>query len=346
LADYVDLVDTDGVTGDYPSLSLCEANSESDHSAGAGDTLTWQCQASSGSDDTTAVTVSGNTVDSIIIEGIDFPSDGIWDDTKYVLAPTSNVNALTISQGDVTVFNIQIDVSTSERPGILVHGLTTGTINIIGNIIRATGVSDYQYLSLILVDEANPYTLNIINNVIYNNHSGYSKGIHINKVTPTINVINNTIYNIIGAAEGVGISTENGPTCSVINNVVFGCTNDISDHSGGGMTINYNATDDGDGTNAIDLNENASGEWDAAFTNYGAGNFSVKDVDSLLYLASEITQADNALVPSDDIIGNPRNTGAGEQTSVGAFEYVGGAAAIAPTGVLYGPLMGSLGGPI
>lgn len=328
MADYTDIVDPDeGVGYDYASLSDCEAGSETAHSAGGGDTLTWQCRSSSGSDDTTAVTVSGNTVDSITIEGIDFPSDGVWDGTKYVLSPSVNTPALEISQGIVTVKNIQIDVSTSQRPGVEVDNLTTGTVDIVGNIIHASGDGDYQYLSLITIVEADPYTVNIINNLLYNNNGSYGKGIHVNVATPTINVINNTIYGITGAY-GVGISTENGPTCSVINNVVFGCNDDISDHSDGGMTINYNASDDGDGTNAIALNENASGEWDAAFTDYSNGDFSVQDTDSLLYLASEITQADDANVPSDDIIGTARNTGAGEQICIGAFEYVSGDAGV------------------
>ena len=123
-----------------------------------------------------------------------------------------------------------------------------------------------------------------------------------------INVWNNTI-----TESGTGINLISSTTRLVAkNNAVFNNTNDFNNC--GSATLDYNASDDGDGTNAVALNENASGEWTASFTDYAAGDFSVKDASAPIY---NVCNGDpSSGVYSDDITGFTR-TG---NWDMGAFE--------------------------
>ena len=58
-------------------------------------------------------------------------------------------------------------------------------------------------------------------------------------------------------------------------------------------------------------------------------NVQVKDSSSTLFKASDITNADDSNVPTVDIVGNTRNTAAGESTSIGAWANIDEAAAAA-----------------
>ena len=86
------------------------------------------------------------------------------------------------------------------------------------------------------------------------------------------------------------------------------------------FTLSYCANDD-DGdthTGRVDLNENASGEWAAAFTNYSASppDFSVKDSSSALYNAGTSL----AGTVDVDIIDTARPQAS--TYDIGAVEYV------------------------
>lgn len=121
----------------------------------------------------------------------------------------------------------------------------------------------------------------------------------------------NTIYNCTYALR------QRSGTFYAYNNILVGNSDDFN----GTITADYNMSDDQDG-GSHDLAP-ASNNWANEMPNYASYDFSIINTGNA-YLGSELTQADNSYIPTNDIIGTARNTGAGEQTSVGAFEYATG----------------------
>lgn len=238
MADYTDIVDPDNGAGtDYTSLTLWEANAETDHSAGAGDTLTAQCRSSSGSDDTALVGISGNTVDSITIVGIDFPSDGIFDADKYTLNVTASAAyqyiIMHVDALPLTVKNIQIKSTgsnTNELYGIASVNSTSGDILIDGCIIdiSATGGTIHGI-------GATYGEITVQNSIILNCED-------IGIVSFGYNNANITAYNNVISGCGIGIERSHSGTSISTNNAVFNNTNDFN----GTITIDHCASDDVD----------------------------------------------------------------------------------------------------
>ncbi len=86
------------------------------------------------------------------------------------------------------------------------------------------------------------------------------------------------------------------------------------------VTGNFLATDDGDGSNPVDISPGGTeaDDWNDAFTDYTSGNFTVKNIDSVLYQAG-LDQSSDSEVPSEDIAGNSRTDGL---ESIGAWEFL------------------------
>jgi hypothetical protein len=127
----------------------------------------------------------------------------------------------------------------------------------------------------------------------------------------TVHSYHNTIYNM--SSDGI---ESDGLTSYCINNAVF---NNVDDFQDAFTTLDSNASDSAEGTNAVNLNSNASGEWTASFTDYANYDFTVKDASSLLYNAGgSITPWTTLTGDSDplgaDIKGDTRAT-----TDIGAF---------------------------
>jgi hypothetical protein len=128
--------------------------------------------------------------------------------------------------------------------------------------------------------------------------------------------------------KGIDISDSYG-SYSLQNLAIFNNNDDFGGSQIGGATIDYCASDDGDGTNAIDWDSEAT-DWAANFTDYSNGDFSVKDTSADIY------QAGTDLSSSDgiwrDIAGNERSA----TPCIGAFEYVaaGGGLSI-PVAMMY-----------
>jgi hypothetical protein len=128
------------------------------------------------------------------------------------------------------------------------------------------------------------------------------------------------IYHSLITKMGYGIADYPEDTVENVKNcVLFNNTDDFFFVD----SITNCASDDGEGDNAILLNENASGEWEACFVDYANGNYKVKDKSSLLYnagvdLTNEFTTIDGETNPLKyDILGNERTT-----WDVGPFAYV------------------------
>ena len=327
-AQIIRYVDPDVVAGDssgdswinaYASLSAWEAAEETDLDT-ANNYMTVYCRSLSGTQDTTSCTISGWTTsatDYIEIIGADFPANGIYDGTKYVLHNNdSDQYALLISEEYVRLHNIQVAVTGSganDRRGIGVFGVGTANIYIdscyIKGFYTGTGVG-----TGINSNDAD-LTLTIYNTIISDFVSGTDSnfsGITNTNSTNTY-MYNCTVTNCRYAVER-GDGTMTAKNCAVFNNY---------DDFAGTITIDYCASDDGNGTNAVDISPQPveATEWNKAFTNYAAGDYSVKDADSVLYNAGLA----DLFAEDDDIIGTARPQGA--SWDIGAFEYVAAAPA-------------------
>ena len=123
MAAIVKIVDPDnGVGTDYTSLSAWEAQNLD--LVTAGDTETASCRASSGSADTTGVTISGwitdATHDVTIQQAASDAHGGVYNTNVYRLEVT-DANALYIQESYVTLDGLQIKVTsttTTQRAGI------------------------------------------------------------------------------------------------------------------------------------------------------------------------------------------------------------------------------------
>jgi len=122
------------------------------------------------------------------------------------------------------------------------------------------------------------------------------------------------IYNCTISNNQTGVVRTSG-TLTVTNCAVF---NNEDDFWGSSTTIDYCASDDGDGDHAVNISPGATEatDWAAAFTDYANGDFSVKDTDSALYGAGIVQTG-----VTTDIIGTSRGK-VGNACDIGAFEYV------------------------
>lgn len=120
------------------------------------------------------------------------------------------------------------------------------------------------------------------------------------------------IYNCtiahISALDGIYATDE--CTMTVKNCAVF----DTADDFDGPDTIDYCASDDGDGDHAV---APSGGDWPNEFTDPGNGDYRILNTGNC-YQAGE-SHTNDGDVPTDDIADNPRTDG---QESIGAFEYV------------------------
>jgi hypothetical protein len=315
VAIYTDIIDPDNGAGtDYTSLAAWEANAQTDHSAGASDYLVAECRASSGGDDTTAVRIDGLSVAGVKITQTDFPTNGKLDTSKYVLNPGNYTSCLTVTNGapDVEIDKLQIVLGgnqNSETACIKSHYMGTTDIMTIKKVIALISSNNASLYGFSLNGDANsgqesPFTVSDC--ILYHTGSGGTcVGIRTGTYT-ALKCYNSTIYKFATGCR------DNNANVEWKNIASFGNTDDFSSIG----TILNCASDDADGTNAIDLNENALGEWTAAFTDYANGDFSVKDTSSLLYN----TGASLAGTVDVDIIGTSRP----QATSydIGAFEYI------------------------
>jgi hypothetical protein len=264
--------------------------------------------------ETGAIVVAGTTTSAA--NYIEFKTTGLgrhaagkWDsNAHYVeIASATNAECIDIREEYFRITGMQLSQNHDGAGciGMLVVG-TSNYIKIEKSIIKKG--SNLDGMGIMASDT--DLNIDIISNVIYQDgtRDASSEGV---RVTPLLlNLYNNIIYNF-----NKGLDINGGTTINVKNNAIFGCNNDIEDSVG--ATYDYNATDDGDGANAI---APLGADWANEFPNYATYDFAI-DNGGNCYHGSEITQADDAKVPSDDIIETARNTGAGEQTSAGAFEY-------------------------
>lgn len=298
----------------YTTLSHWELDEQQNLTDNGGDIMTVYCKSSTGADDTTTCTILGWTTSAtsyIEIIQTDFPADGIFDGSKYVLAGTNTV-CLTISENYVRVGPLQVQCT--ETGAENAYGIYVVTIDAGGSDIRIDsciikGICSGTAYGCGIITNDGDATMKIFNCVIYGFKSGTTTsfiGIYPYVVGSMI-VYNCTIqkcyYGIFGS---VGTVTINN--CASFNN------ND--DFAGSNTVIAYCASDDGNGTNAEDFTAEAT-DWNKVFTDYTNDDVSLKDYTISPCCVSQGTDDPGAGLYSDDIIGTARSS----VWDIGAFEY-------------------------
>ena len=152
-------------------------------------------------------------------------------------------------------------------------------------------------------------TLEVINSILessYENVRGNASG-----ATGTVKIYNCTIEGASGDA-----IQDDGGTWTVKNCCVFNNLDDFQDVD----TMDFNASDDGDGTNSQDMSPGTpeADEWGDHVTDYANGDYTIVGTGSCLYQNGESNTNDSD-VPTDDIIGTARVDGS---ESIGAYEHV------------------------
>lgn len=321
MADLSCTVDPGG-GGDYSTLSAAEAANQQDLTDGGGDTFTFNCSSSDGSDDNTYAVISGWTTGSsnwIKILGTDFPSDGIWDDSAYVIS-TSATYDIAIYEQYVYIVNIQCSPSASN-----------GFYPTVANCFIDSCLLNGKNNGVILINAQSGATTYVYNCTIEDCTTGI-------KDYGTSYIYNCTIYDCTG--QGL-YNVSNSMTAR--NTAIGACGDDIL--NAGSLDIDYMVTDDdhsGDCANYHAYPTAGSGDWSSDFNDPANGDFTILSTASNLR-GNGVDDPSSGLY-SDDIIDFSRTS----TWDIGAYEYDDGGAppSNAPTGNLSGSLVGCLGGVI
>ena len=277
--------------------------------------IKFMCRSSSGGDDTAKVGADDFTTDAtryVWVYGYDFPTDGILDATKYNLYNNDAQSEMVDCREENIVWeNIQfriVQTSTNSRYGIGIYVVEAGNLVTIKNCIIQGNCTSTGAAYGIQINDADA-NVNIYNTIVYDFESATDphtdfRGINIIAST-AVNIWNSTIEGCNYGINGV---------FTIKNSAVFNNADDFN----GTPTADYNATDDDDdrGTNGVDLNKNASGEWTASFTNYGTNTYSVKDASAPIYNVGT-DDPGGAAQDGDDITGFARTS----TWDIGAFEW-------------------------
>lgn len=316
LAEVTKVVDPDNGGGtDYTSLDAWEdalGGTTTGHLPNDDQIAIALCR-SSGTDDTTAVDITGWTTDGtryIEIRGTDFPADGIFDDGAYVLY-NNDADTYMVQQREdyVRIRKIQFRVTGTEstRQAVYIHSVSTSDIYVDSCIFYGSyvGVGAGRAIQVNNGDA----TVTMYNCTVYGFISGGDTGfigIHADNQS-NFNIYNCTVYNCYN-----GIKRDAG-TCTVKNTAIFNCTDDIN----ATVTASNCATEDGyDSGNNGNITITQGDPWTDLVTNPAVADFSVKDASSELYDAGAADIFDE----DDDIMDTARPQGGG--WDIGAYELI------------------------
>lgn len=297
----------------YQSLSQWEAAEQCDVTATGGNHVVHCNRTNGGGMDTGGLYIYTWTTDSthrIIVVQDDFPANGKYDESRFVIYNNDNLaQAVAIREEYVTLQHLQIkctSAGTTTRQGVLVNSGWLGTSEVVVDSCilvgdcPGTGISSGIRLS--------DGSVSIFNCLIY----GWKyAGFYVDAID-ALSVLNCTVYGC--GTYGIRAVTTGQ---SIVNCAVFGNGDDFYTGMSG---IDHCASDDGDGTNAVNISPGATEatDWAAAFTDYTNGDFSIKDTSSVLYDAG--TDDPGSGLYSEDIVGTARSS----PWDIGAFEYASG----------------------
>ena len=315
------IVDPDNGAGtDYTSLAAAIAGEARDLVT-ADEQLTIKCRCTGGTADG-AVTVDGFTTDATRYVKIwtdpteSYRHAGIFPSGNKYRIESTNAIALTVQDNYVRLVGVALKLTLTTGTSYCIRTNAGGgnfrveKCFLLGDCTGTGGaVGIYAYI--------NGTTLTVISSTV----TGF-----ISSSNPTdtgfaaLSAFNSStafwLYNctLCNSYYGLVIGPNGGSyayNCAVFNNA-----NDFHS-SGATLTIDYCASDDGDGTNAVDISPGATeaDDWAACFTDYANGDFSLKS-DSVCVGAG--TDDPGSGLYSDDILGNTRTS----TWDIGAFEYV------------------------
>lgn len=235
-------------------------------------------------------------------------SDGLWDTTAYILTSGSSycirIDNDTNSSNflDIDFDGVQLEPTSTARGFQLYDGSYDNIVGFYKGYINGSDGTSYPIQS-----SSSTVELKVKNSIIEGGSYSY-----IENTTDDVFIINNTVF---GGSYG-GIRDLDGNVVTAINNAVF--NTETADLVGTFLVANYNANDDEDGDNYVDLGDSEA-TWNAAFTDYSSSDVTIKDTNSVLYQAGLDPDSESE-IPSDDIVGTERPTGA-NGVSIGAFEW-------------------------
>jgi hypothetical protein len=316
-----------GANAAYASLFAWEA-AEDTTLAGSGNWMHVYCAATGGVADTLSVTIAGWTTSAteyILIEAASAhrATADKWDTTKYRLETVNEV-ALSIQEDYVTVDGLQIGKSdASEEVITILSQVATNNLVTISNCrIKQAGNVNYNERGISVGDT--DAIVKIWNCIIYG-RGAYNDtancGIYLSCATAS--VYNCTISG--NANKGAAINAAAG-TITVKNCAVFNNADDFV----GTITIDYCASDDGDGTNAEDFTAEAT-DWGKVWTDYTNGDFTLKNYSSSPCCINQGTDGSAIVTTSKDIDGNDR----GATWDIGAYEYISSGESTVPQIMMY-----------
>ncbi len=308
-------VDTDG-TGNYTSLNAAEAAQEQDLTDGGGDTFEFTCEASSGSVDTTAVSVDGWTTapaNFILINAAD--GDEVlktgWDASRYRLVVAGR--SLEISEQYVRITRLQIESNANANYGIFLEfGSNGGEVLVDSCWIRSSHNSGR---CLGTIGRSTDF---IIQNTIVTTVGSFA--VFFDNSSGT-----NTLYNSIvyGDGAGTGVFIRDA-SATVKNCAIFNHADDVNKSGTGTATIQYNAADDDLDTEFTESTnvQPSGGDWSNEFATPGS-DFTAQTGGNIEN--NGIGPGSDANVPTTDIDGTARS---GATCDIGADEIAGAPAGI------------------
>ncbi len=296
-------------TDAYTALDTALENEEKDLVA-ADEKYTINCRSSGGTADTIGALIDAPnwTADAtrfIEIIGVDFPADGILDETKYRIDVT-NAGGIRSEALYTKIRNIQVKMTVTGAAGATgIEMAAQGDIDSCTVTCISSSTGDVRGITT-TIPPTNVYNCIVtgVNNGADAGHMAYRHAAVVGGVT--------NFYNCVAWDSYHGFVAWAGGSDSVIENCISANNTGGEDFLaaiGGTQAIDFCASDDGDGTNAV---APSGADWDNEMNDPDNGDFSLIGGNC----QDGGTDDPGTGLYSDDIIGATRTSA----WSIGAYE--------------------------